>query len=385
MTPRVLYRVCFILTLSWGIFALPISRVCGGEITLQSVIACWQGRENEVKTCKFACEEKFTVPKGSFRLGTTSPPKDTTYRCNFNGAISGNKLRYERTRPAISSNQEVVPRQTTVTVSNGSLNKRHDLPGTTHYHLGWVGGEPLNPDDRTNPALFPLVVQYRPFGICGLQDRMRSATIDPRKTPIQGIDCIAVRCGHYLFWVDPARRCLIVRYAEIVGNRIIRQVDYSNFRQAKDAWVLSGWRDTLMRKEGTLGESSDVQVVSCILNEPVADSQFDLDFSTRDIRDRPAQAALGVSDPSRRHEANHHQRRPRRILRRAGGVGVWDGEVGASKTPQSYLQVAPCRLCDAHCPGLCCPVASPQACPVSTLASGRRLSCVGRNQREACG
>jgi hypothetical protein len=33
-----------------------------------------------------------------------------------------------------------------------------------------------------------------------------------------------------------------------------------------------------MRKEGTLGESSDVQVVSCILNEPVADSQFDLDF-----------------------------------------------------------------------------------------------------------
>jgi hypothetical protein len=106
---------------------------------------------------------------------------------------------------------------------------------------------------------------------------------------IHDVACVSIEFGKYVFWIDPARDFLPVRYAETTATReIVRQVDYSSYRQIDGRWLLSGWRNCLLSgPSGSASETSDVSVGEFDLTSEVDDREFEVEFPAGTlVRDR---------------------------------------------------------------------------------------------------
>jgi hypothetical protein len=171
---------------------------------------------------------------------------------------------------------------------DGSISKSFNVqvPDAVHPR-GNINTIRLNQDADSN---FCVAIQlaFRAFHPdMGRFEEDKMQVID-EKSYIRGRECIIIeqRKPAYVArcWVDPSRDYAIVRYAMVFDGFPAYQCDVEYKKDNVFGWIPESWHNVLMNtnvKPARLSDDRVVQVKSFVINGPVEDREFQLDFPPR--------------------------------------------------------------------------------------------------------
>ncbi|MHB8957033.1 MAG: leucine-rich repeat domain-containing protein [Pirellulaceae bacterium] len=156
-------------------------------------------------------------------------------------------------------------------ISWGSIDWCHDL----RFLPLAIAYRPLRkPVDETKP------IQPLPTLGDGVM-AMESLAISRDVLTIDGEECVGLYHTEGMVWVCPSRGYLPLRYAKFRRGVTVIDVQLSYTRRTEHEWVLSSSRMSFSQPDGVDTRRCELTVGECRVNEPLADSAFEIDYPPR--------------------------------------------------------------------------------------------------------
>lgn len=104
---------------------------------------------------------------------------------------------------------------------------------------------------------------------------------------MSGYNCVGVKAvgisprrdtAYDLIWVAPDLECFPIRMSRSGDNALLRSIEFNYERDLEGNPLLTGWVDTTYDSSGGIDDLIDVQCDSLVINQPLADSLFDIEF-----------------------------------------------------------------------------------------------------------
>lgn len=288
-----------------------VAAVAQPQRDLQQIIQVWKARENRVRSARFTWTESLTLTPGAV-LGkepSSSPLQDdVTNRINATLLFDGDRIRYNTEGPIWARDQEkFAPRQYS-SAFDGEESKAFysDNPDNHIHPLGFVKNEKTTQDIQ-NYHLMPLLLSYRALHPAmnwlkpeQFKDREKIAFLRDR-------NCVIVesqaKSRKYIFSVDPQRDYSVLRFEEIVSDKLSLRidVDYSNDRE--HGWVPLAWNVAMFNtvtskvREGVIGKMKTYSI-----NVPIEKQEFQIVFppGTEVVDRKTNQSYLVLEDGKKR-------------------------------------------------------------------------------------
>jgi hypothetical protein len=242
--------------------------------------------------------------------------------------LDGPRVRVEDNNPTMSTGGSFL-RQQRISVFDGK-ESRTLFPG------GICPGEPPTGiihvrDERGNaPLPEPVALHFR-----GLKSEFGFHTIDRwqstgRATAIDGVSCpeFEVRLKEQLtrYWVDPTKGHVVRRVEFERDGRLTRR-GTSTYRQNPAGWVPTGWREEVLRADGTPQRIHESTVTRLVVNGPADAAEFRLEFPPgANVNDQQMHRELRVEPDGRLRELTPEEMfgtPPRTTARQWVGRNTW--------------------------------------------------------------
>jgi hypothetical protein len=300
------YALALVALMSWLASTAQIraDETSSQTSVLQQIIAAWEARQQEVRTVHFAWRTERTDRKGSIsefmkRLGSKAdesapmPAADTTYTSDDEVWFDGRRVRWESygPEPIIGTDNQGTRfvSMKKVSVFDGEQSLQYQLSDNDELpKQGYkLKGRPLPIQTALNAK--PVFAFVRPFDRSfGYIDKTALRVSHLQETPAGGSQVVLERQARNArrerYWVDPKVAHGIVRYAiESPPGKVEHQLDVSYRPDPAHGWLPEKWTVTSFSKGGAVAFVQSCQTTTLVLNEPIADRTFQVEFpdSTR--------------------------------------------------------------------------------------------------------
>jgi len=81
------------------------------------------------------------------------------------------------------------------------------------------------------------------------------------------------------FWTDPTRDDCILKYMEFAEGVLAVQLQITYRNEPVVGWIPDGWKADWFNRDGTLAESSTARLQTVMINEPLSDADFQIEFA----------------------------------------------------------------------------------------------------------
>jgi hypothetical protein len=280
------------LLLLMGVFDHAAIRA--GEVSKETILAAWREREEMTRTVKFQWRSQsrikcFYVSPTVFAGDPDSPGGIATMESTQQLLIDGDKFDFRVEKPDGARH-------------NSSISDRESFNGVKSQQLMMLANDPGTLFTTTekyrfgvdNAAVVAILAAYRPLHAGMRQLDLEHSEIAPRRESFDGHECVILRSGGLMrreLWLDPKLKFLPRRFLSVLGGKPSIRIDMAYQPDAQLGWVLSSWRMEHTKKDGSFGTSGDSHVTSYALNEPIAESEFEIEAPAGAyIQELPARA-----------------------------------------------------------------------------------------------
>jgi hypothetical protein len=266
------------------------------HVTLEALVAIIRAREERVQSALFKWTEQRFDAKGSWNRsglpfpnapeGQPVPAEDITYASQRTFSFDGEKMRHFVTENTPDVSGEFFETAHLATF-DGEFSRMLDHPTRKKaFHYGRIYPRERMNNELHNLIFEPLLQCYRLFRPSTGLLNSENYGIETSDALIAETPCVVVaelgsatRSLKNVFWVDPARDFLILRYALQTGDGPIqRQTDFSYVQDTEHGWVPSGWRIMKYEPDGALIMSITAAVIEYKLNLELPPTEFAIEF-----------------------------------------------------------------------------------------------------------
>jgi hypothetical protein len=320
--------------------------------SVDSIIRDWKQRQEHFQTLSFTWTAEMTWVKGSL-LGKPSssgtptpgqshkitPAEDVTQNSHMTLKVKGGWIGYTRDGPQWTpAIEQFLPERYEYSFdgsdSKDFFEKTEKEP--VDHPVGYVNVE--KKPDVTNYEFWPILLHYR--AIDPKVGRFSSAqwTIVQTGVRLRERDCALLKwtdanVGEEMCWVDTARQSAILRHIVKTNGYVIQtDIDYKAVPQ--QGWVPSSWKiQDLSADLRKIKLSSTATVTTAILNEPLNDEEFRLNFPPgTEVMDRPAKQTYLIEPNGTKRIITQEER-----LRDATYEDFLKTKSGMARAPQSSV------------------------------------------------
>lgn len=137
-----------------------------------------------------------------------------------------------------------------------------------------------NIDWCTDLRFLPLAIAYRPLQCPngGALIAKENLAVSQNVATIDGDECIGLYHSQGMVWVSPSRDYLPMQYVESCRGVTCLDVRLSYSKEAEHEWVPSSWKMSLIQQDRTSTYRYEVKVDEYRVNEPIADSVFEITY-----------------------------------------------------------------------------------------------------------
>jgi len=282
-------------------FALTEARLAhaqgGSQIMKEMILEAMRSRAERVRSARIEWQEECFDAKGSLlrpdssdvpailnAKGLTIPPEDVTYHNQSSLTFDGLKTRFTSVGQ-YPQEMGLIDREITETF-DGQNRRVFKAPNAKRTHpLGRVYSVEAKNKLLSMLQLEPLLQCYRlnhpemklfNFDEHDVEDG--NSVVDGRRCVLFANRGSTSQGRRHLFWLDPAREFIILRFAKQSGDSIVQQTDFSWTPDSEVGWVLAGWKLSKRDTDGALMHSVTATVTSCTINPSIPESEFVLKF-----------------------------------------------------------------------------------------------------------
>jgi hypothetical protein len=279
-------------------------------VTLETIVAAWQARQERVRSFKFTWTERQTYTAGAILSerdgvknpdGLVIPETTTTYDATFTLSVDGDRMRFIRDGIAVSTKKGLFM-QRSESVFDGEINKNYMAPGAVEYPRGSVGNEQLNMDVHS-VTVFPLLIAFRPFqaAMGRFSEGLDGFALGTETAAVRGRQCVVLKetpnsagAGVRTVWLDQERDFALLRLNHSTDGRTDWQIDINEHQRQGLDWVPVEWARTVVRPRGSYDLSTTARVAEHHINVPLDEKEFQLEFPPGTwVTDRREKSARG--------------------------------------------------------------------------------------------
>jgi hypothetical protein len=270
---------------------------------IEDIRKAWQQRQEKVKSARIEYKTRETITKGFIKkhmdelrekdpvnVTDAVPALDVAFDATGRLLLDGVKACWSKETQEMSwKTGKYGPLSQTV-VFDGKVEKqlRKMSPG-----LGWdtpngpLSHGRISPVSESQylrtPPLTALLMAFRPMVKEIRMLNLDTFKVTGRKDVLSGVSCIELATGPEgtpgaRFWVDPARDYVIVRVLTVGGPKLMGRTDIRYRQDASIGWVPESWEHVFQRGNEALQKKSSAVVVRLEIGEPLANSEFNLEF-----------------------------------------------------------------------------------------------------------
>lgn len=105
----------------------------------------------------------------------------------------------------------------------------------------------------------------------------------PYRGKIDGVSCTIViasepRSDHVFYWLDPNRDYIVLREHRMADGREYSRTEISYRSDKQLGWIPTGWKEAVVDEHGGFDDLVTSQVTELVVNEPLPESTFRIDF-----------------------------------------------------------------------------------------------------------
>lgn len=277
-----LWVVCFCLC--W-VFTAGAAESSDPQI--EAIRAAWQQRQASAQTVvmKWTSTSQFSPTDtldGRRRLeDKTKPDGFRTEVGHGEMRLAGSKRDWRFTRPeakTASPFQRANTDGTTIKKYNQSSKGSGPLPRGTGYIYG-----PGDQSKRLTGNSLPAIFTFLPLDSDLTLFNLSAARVGEERGTIDGHECLIVTDltegrVHYELWVDPAQGYCVRRRLQYTDGIALGRIDITYKDYPGFGLVPTKWRLANTFEDGTADSGGDGVVTSLVLNEPIPDTEFELEF-----------------------------------------------------------------------------------------------------------
>lgn len=267
---------------------------------LSDVFESWRDRTKRIKSLRISwTQEMRTSAKArsikiarSARTGGKSdglaPIRDTVLNWTCELLVKSGKM-------AVIADQEILfgssmkpTTRTRKAAYNGTENRLLDKIAIFGHHNGVIG-EHSHIDEVNQSAFKPLlwtvcpipsggdsIEPYHEFSLSLFQTGLKTGFVREQQCHILSINR---KTDILRLWVDPARDHIILRSTIESGGLVRKRTDV-DYAKVSGVWIPSKWEVHSLSRDGASDRVISASVTHCDLNQPIADSEFDIEFPT---------------------------------------------------------------------------------------------------------
>ena len=248
-------------------------------------------RESAVKRLKIEWEEDCFEAKGarfnpefsnSRFTKSPLPPTDSEFQQFHTLAIDGHRTSHFGAIRMYGKEGELVYDQTRVTFNSEECLSLSLPNQSRHYPYGRIYPENHPNNELSLLAIEPILHCFRlldPDWKVVRHDNYSFST-EPLNEYVVYSEQGASRPLKHVFWLDPKRNFLVVRF-ELHDQRrtgLLRQTDFEYQEDPDHKWQLSGWKFQSFSLNGTLDKTISAKVTKLEINPDLPDSEFTISF-----------------------------------------------------------------------------------------------------------
>jgi hypothetical protein len=181
----------------------------------------------------------------------------------------------------------------------------------------------------------PLLLAYRILHPAMKWLDSERFTVDDKDVIVQGRGCIIVRSRsgprQYVCSVDPQRDYSIVRFEEIVSDKLALQINIDYFNDREHGWVPSAWNISMFNTVTfKVREGAIAKIKTHEINVPIEKKEFQIEFPAgTEVVDRKSKQEHIVLDDGKRRLITQEER-----LRNATYQQFLESESGMAGLPK---------------------------------------------------
>jgi hypothetical protein len=275
------FQQCLLFFLALGlVFGYGSPAKADKDAELKAIIRAWKKRQQETTSFRFEWIEKIFTPKEQLPV----PAKeDAMYQKKAGVIVSGSRMATFSEGPMWVQDRFVPTLDRAAFDGTSSKSLHVQVPEQVHP-IGNINSIQRNENAGSNVCI-AILLAYRAFHPEMGRFEENKMQVADEKSILRNKKCICVEQNKGTYtarcWVDPSRDFVIIRYAMVFDGFPDFQCDVEYKLDNQLGWIPETWHDVLMStnsKPVRLWTDRTVHVTTCMINGPVEDQEFQLEF-----------------------------------------------------------------------------------------------------------